>query len=418
MNNKGNVIHINHTTFGGPGRVANTIYDALEKEGYINYFVTVRGNNSDKRVIYLNKTHYWISRILSKIFNKLSTSPVKIEPEVYCFPKHEEILKKVGTNKIDIIILYWYKNTVSIRDIKKLVELTSAKVFVYLMDEGPITGGCHYYGNCHNYISGCGNCPSLFFGKINKGITYLNVKKDRDVFEQINAKVIAPTTLSRIASDESYKLANLEKEKLLIPLSNNYTKVKSKKEYRRFLNLDKDGLFLFFGASKMNEPRKGMKYLVESLKILYTKLHKEELEKITLLIAGNSGYDFNTLNFKIVNLGYLDYTSLINTYHASDLFISPSIIDMGPMMVNESIKCGLPVVCFNVGVSNDIVINDKTGFRVETENIEAMADAILKFIRLSTQERDEMSINCEKLGEEILSVSSFNRKIKEIFGTI
>lgn len=417
MSSRGNVIHINHTTFGGPGRVVNTIYDALEKEGYTNYFVTVRGSTSDKRVIYLNKAHYWISRILSKMFNKLSTSSVKIEPEVYCFPKYKEILKKIGTNKIDIIILYWYKNTVSVRDIKKLVELTNAKVFVYLMDEGPITGGCHYYGNCNKYITGCGNCPSLFFGKINKGITYFNVKKDRDIFEQINAKIIAPTTLSMISSDESYKLVNLKKELLLIPLSNNYNRVKTKEEYRRSLNLDKDGLFLFFGASKMNEPRKGMKYLVKTLRILSTKLYEEELNKITLLIAGNSGLDFSTLNFKIVNLGYLDYNSLINTYHASDLFISPSVIDMGPMMVNEAIKCGLPVVCFNIGVSNDLVVNDKTGFRVETGNVEEMSDAILKFIRLSYDEQNEMSLNCAKLGEELLSVSSFNRKIKEIFLT-
>lgn len=410
-----NVLHINHTTFGGPGRVVNTIYDALENVGYNNTFITVRGE-STRKTVYLNKYHYYISRILSKVLLKLKTSPIDIEPEVFCFPKCGEILKKIGDSKVDIIILYWYKNTISSSSIAKLVKKTGAKLYVYLMDEGPFTGGCHYHLDCTNYIKGCGNCPSFLYGKFSKDITYINVKNDKKVFEQYNATVICPTTLSRLEADESFKFKNLKKEILLIPLSSDYLLKKNKNDYRKYLNVEGNGTYLFFGASHLENERKGMKFLVEALKKVYNELSPDERNNIKLLIAGDAGnFDFKSLNFDFKQLGYLDYNKLLAAYKASDFLLSPSVVDMGPMMVNEAVRSGLPVVCFNVGVSNDLVINEKTGYRVEVQNTGKLAEAILKSIRLSPSEREEMSSHCIDIGKQKLSEDSFTQKIKQIF---
>lgn len=415
MQKKRNVIHINHTTFGGPGRVVNTIYDALEKLGYNNYFVTVRGE-STRNTIHLNKIHYYISRVLTKVAEKLSSSSIKIEPEIFCFPKANEIITKLGTDEVDIIILYWYKNTISAESIGKLVEKTGARLYIYLMDEGPYTGGCHYHMDCVKYQTGCGNCPSFFYGKIKKDITYINVRKDKKNFEKYNATVICPTTLSRKDVEKSFKFKELKKINLFIPLNDNYLPTTKKENCKKKLGISEEGIHLFFGASNLGNERKGMKYLLESLEKVHQILSDEERKQINLLIAGDMGdFDFDRLNFKYKKLGHLDYKTLITYYHSADFLISSSTVDMGPMMVNEAIRSGLPVICFDVGVSNDLVINNFTGYSVEIKNVEMLADSILKGFKLTSAERKDMSDNCIKLGQELLSEESFNKRIKEIF---
>ncbi|RST26685.1 glycosyltransferase [Chryseobacterium lacus] len=412
---KKNIIHINHTTFGGPGRVVNTIYDALEKLGYDNYFVTVRGE-SKRKVIYLNKVQYYISRVLTKITEKLSTAKIPIEPEVFCFPNADEILFKMGAARVDAVILYWYKNTVSAESLDKLLEKTGAKLYIYLMDEGPMTGGCHYHEECTKYQTGCGNCPSFAYGLIKKDITYINVKKDKDLFEKYNATVICPTTLARKDVDKSFKLRELNKTNLLIPLSNDYLPQTTKENYRKKLEISADGIYLFFGSNHLNNPRKGMVYLLEALEKVYYSLNSEERKNVNLLIAGEvKGFDFNRLKFNYTKLGFLDYSTLIDYYHAADFLVSSTTVDMGPMMVNEAIRSGLPVICFNIGVSYDLVINGCTGYRVDTKDVNMLADSILKAIRMTALEREVMSANCISLGEKLLSEERFNIKIKEIF---
>jgi glycosyltransferase involved in cell wall biosynthesis len=409
------VLHINHTTFGGPGRVVNTIYNALEKIGYDNIFVSVRGM-SDKKMIYLNKYEYYFSRVLSKIYSKASTSKIKIEPEVFCFNKYEEIISQCASKKITIIILYWYKNTISIDDIETLVSRTGAKIYIYLMDESPLTGGCHYFENCERYMQGCGNCPSILWGKLDNDITFRNVKKEKYILEKLNTTIICPSTISLNDAKNSYKFRNLKLKKLLIPLNNDYDIRFSKSQYRTKLDLDLNCTYIFFGATSLDEDRKGMKYLIDSLQHLYTLLGKVEQQNIRLLIAGKSeNFDFSKLQYKYVELGYLNHEDLLSAYHAADIFVSPSTIDMGPMMVNEAIKCGLPVVSFDIGISIDLVKNGFTGYRVETMNSIKMAESILNLLRKSKEERIQIRENCLNTGRKLLSEDKFYNDVKEIF---
>ena len=409
------VLHINHTTFGGPGRVVNTIYDALEKIGYNNIFVTVRGE-SDKKVIYLNKYEYYFSRILSKIYSKTSTSKIKIEPEVFCFNKYEEIIRQCDSKQIKIIILYWYKNTISINDLETLVSRTLAKIYIYLMDEGPLTGGCHYFENCERFMLGCGNCPSILWGKLDNDITSRNVKKEKYILEKLDATIICPSTTSLNDAKNSYKFKNLKFKKLLIPLNNDYDIRFSKSQYRTKLDLDLNCTYILFGATSLKVERKGMKYLIDSLIYLYSLLEKDEQQNIRLLIAGKSeNFDFSKLKYKYVELGYLNHENLLTAYHAADIFVSPSTVDMGPMMVNEAIKCGLPVVSFDIGISSDLVINGYTGYRVELKDSIKMAESILNLIRKSKEEKMQINANCLNTGRSLLSEDKFYQDIKEIF---
>ena len=64
------------------------------------------------------------------------------------------------------------------------------------------------------------------------------------------------------------------------------------------------------------------------------------------------------------------------------MFLNQSIQDAGPIMINESLSCGLPVISFKIGLAKDIV-NKKNGFLAEKVDHYSLAKEILKASTIS-----------------------------------
>jgi glycosyltransferase involved in cell wall biosynthesis len=45
--------------------------------------------------------------------------------------------------------------------------------------------------------------------------------------------------------------------------------------------------------------------------------------------------------------------------------INYSIEDAGPMMINESLACGVPVISFRVGGAKEFILNSRNGFLID-----------------------------------------------------
>ena len=50
---------------------------------------------------------------------------------------------------------------------------------------------------------------------------------------------------------------------------------------------------------------------------------------------------------------------LVNFYNSSDFMINYTIEDAGPMMINESLACGIPVISFRIGGSKYFILNNR-----------------------------------------------------------
>jgi glycogen(starch) synthase len=72
---------------------------------------------------------------------------------------------------------------------------------------------------------------------------------------------------------------------------------------------------------------------------------------------------------------------LVGTYQQADLFFSPSIWEMMPLVVLEAMATGLPAVVTDISGSQDLVATGETGFVVEPGATTAMSDALLNLIR-------------------------------------
>ena len=67
------------------------------------------------------------------------------------------------------------------------------------------------------------------------------------------------------------------------------------------------------------------------------------------LIKNNFEYNFQSI--------IKNEKELIKFYQNSDFFLNQSIQDAGPVMVNEALACGVPVISFKTGISNDVIRN-------------------------------------------------------------
>ncbi|OBX23959.1 hypothetical protein A9996_15395 [Gelidibacter algens] len=157
---------------------------------------------------------------------------------------------------------------------------------------------------------------------------------------------------------------------------------------------------ILFGAVRVGELRKGVEYFIDAINFL---CKNNETSNVTIVSIGNGKLEdlLPNTSFNIVNLGYIsDYHRLADVYNLADVFVTTTIQDSGPMMVNQSIACGTPVVCFDIGVARDIVINGKTGFKAELYNAKEIAKGIKKLYDLDKEARTIVKENCALLARK------------------
>ena len=137
------------------------------------------------------------------------------------------------------------------------------------------------------------------------------------------------------------------------------------------------------------ERRKGIKELLEALPLVQAK-------DVVYVAAGKTkGLQ---LPENTITVGYLNEAQLIQMYQMADVYVCSSLADAGPMMVNQSLMCGTPVVAFPVGVSVELVQIRKTGYQAKYGDSADLARGIDAILSLPQNEWKEMSANCRKLG--------------------
>ncbi len=104
-------------------------------------------------------------------------------------------------------------------------------------------------------------------------------------------------------------------------------------------------------------------------------------------------------------------------YAMADVFLSPSVQDAGPMMLNQALMCGTPAVAFNIGTASDI-INDMTGYIARYRDSQDFCNGIIKLITKSELELEAMSKVCRLESMERSSYEGFRNGIMSAYNTI
>ncbi len=396
------------------GAVSYDLFNEFRSKGHnVRLLVNYYKKDYPDGIISMETTYsYWKHKAINKIkrtFGLHEKGKFELRYHFHGFDdtkkfySSKSILKRAGI-KPDVIIVLFAKDFVNAKNMYELNRETGSPVFWMMYDTAPLTGGCHYSWDCTGYQDSCGNCPGIYSNDPHD-ITYRNLLFKKTYLDKTDIHLVLASEWQNLQAKQSSVFKNKPIHKILISINPEIFKIVPKEISRNKVGVSTEKKVIFFGAKSFNDKRKGSKYLLEALQLLKDMLkgEKELTDKVFLLIAGEETDRIkDQLPFEYKNMGMVNNTDgIASAYQAADVFVCPSIEDAGPSMVNQSVMCGTPVVSFAQGVSLDIVITGKTGYRVKMLDSHDMAKGIYEIIKLSEEEHMQMRNTCRQTAFEL-----------------
>ena len=163
---------------------------------------------------------------------------------------------------------------------------------------------------------------------------------------------------------------------------------------------------------------KGIREFIDAIPVVL-----EKRGNVEFLVCGE-GPLFREIKDKIKNnklsdnvklVGWVPHEELPEYLNILKLFVLPSHTEGMPNIVLEAMSCGTPVLATPVGGIKDIIRNEKTGFILENNSPEAIAENIIKVLGHSNL--DEIAENAHALIQQEYTYDAAVRRYEEILNT-
>ena len=404
----------------GPGRLMLDTYAVMKRGGYEVDFYTqytvpghpelrdLCGDGPDLR-----------TRIRNYLFTRMQ------KPAYYFFYGREErppvpvkrILKQLE-GPYDLIYIGFWQGLLSFETVARIHEEFQVPVVLSTVDLSVMTGGCHYPHSCTRYKHSCGRCPGLK-SPLFDGFTRHNLQYRAAFYERIKPVILCNSFGARIFG-ESPLLRGREIVRVFPPIDEQLFCPKDKASLRDRFGIPASREFvLLAGAQNFQDDRKGARYLLAALNSFYAGLSGEERKRVLLLCVGNLAPEMEKeIHMDHRALGYVTLDVLADLYALADVFLSPSIEDGGPLMVNQALSCGTPVVSFQVGTALDVVEGKGTGYCARLRDADDFAEGIRRNFRMTASQRHEQSERCREVALDTTSYAACLRSLDRLLKTV
>lgn len=418
------------------GVLAVDYYNALKKNGSEVDFLTKNKSLEYPDFLYIqdnyvNKAIRKIIKLFDKVsfkfFRIISKRDYKLLTQRYFFYKNEKrppvsnrrLLKALPKDKrYDLILIMFWQEMLSASSLEALYDKYKCPIFIGCVDYSPMTGGCHFISDCPTFENGCGACE-IWYSKKTKDFTYKNVLEKKRIYEKIKPVLLVNKYMDENYASKSPMLKNIQKKYIFPVINEDLFCPIDKKIAKKELNIDENKKVIFFACQNLHDTRKGGKYVLAALDNFYNELTDEQRENILVILAGRAEKEIESIvKFNCKTFGFVDTNKLIKLYQAADVYLSGSVIDAGPMMVNQALSCGVPVVAFNIGTAIDVIYGKNTGYVAKEISSEAFTEGIRWWYSLTNSEYEKISDNCRNIALETTSYEACSNKILEIFETL
>ena len=411
------VLHLSAVDYGGAGTAALRLHRSLRVSGMDSRMLVLDSRSQEQHVYSLaglSRT-FSLRRLASKVYAKLASRAD------YYFQLQEtsigiaasELLKRSGFTP-DIIVAHAMSNFLGPSDVLEFHQASAAPVVWHLLDMASLTGGCHYAWSCDGFEHQCESCPALRWAPARKAAE-LVWREKRRVLDKMRTAAVAASSHLFAQAHHSSLFKGKQIEKILLGVDPELFRPGQKDDARRSLGLPLDKKIIFFGAQSLKERRKGMSYMLATLENL-AHLHSVRAQDVLLVTAGQEFAlgPSNLIDFSHLHLGFLHGEArLALAYRAADVFVCPSVEDSGPMMINESMMSGTPVVAFEMGVAGDLIVPGVTGEMAKLYDTSALAEGIGRVLNASDEARLSMSKSARahamRLCDPTIQASNFSR---------
>jgi len=275
----------------------------------------------------------------------------------------------------DIIHLHWVSE--GFLNYPSFFSTVRKKIVWTLHDMNPFTGGCHHSDDCMKFMSECRHCPQLQ-GTIDENFAFEMQSLKKELFDEQppgQIKIVTPSEWLRRLSSQSALFKKFDHDRIPNGIDPEVFRIHDQSESRKQLNLPADKKILLFVSNEVNNKRKGIDILIESL----SKLNDSDVAVCTI---GKSPSSFD-IKMEQHHLGFItDENKMAMAYNAADVFVLPSLAENFPNTSCESLFCGTPVVAFDVGGLNEQV-HAGNGILVEKMSSDALGASIRKVLSAS-----------------------------------
>ncbi len=401
------VLHINQTDIiGGAGIAAFRLHLGLRARGVDSQLLVATSASGSDQVSIISRKPY-LEHVLGKVTSRLGLNYLNIitSGRIIDHPFHREA---------DVLNLHNLHG--GYFNYRALPKVTSGKSVVFtLHDMWSFTGHCAYSFDCDRWKTGCGQCPyPETYPSITRDATALEWRLKNRVFEQCDLHVVTPSRwLSRLASESMlgrYRIHHIPNGidlDVFRPLDS--------QECRSQLGIPLQAAVLLYAAASLLDTRKGADLVLSAL----TRLPESVKREVVLVVMGRGGESLEEdTGLRVVDLGYVENEEIkAAAYSSADLLIFPTRADNLPLILQESLACGTPMVSFSVGGVPDMVRPDATGYLAEAENQDDFAEGIIQLLE-DTARREGMARRCREIAQEEYDIGVIARKYQGLYNEI
>jgi glycosyltransferase involved in cell wall biosynthesis len=181
------------------------------------------------------------------------------------------------------------------------------------------------------------------------------------------------------------------------------------------LNIPKGKKVLLFVATHLQERRKGGDLLFDALQQLPESIKSET---VLLMLGSGDSSIAQQLGIEVIALGYVQEEKLkAIAYSAADLFVFPTRADNLPLVLQESMACGTPMIACDVGGVSDLVRPGVTGLLAKPEDVKDLNAKVLSLLE-DEQLRRSMSQQCRAVALSEYPLETQAQQYLELYRTL
>lgn len=203
--------------------------------------------------------------------------------------------------------------------------------------------------------------------------------------------------VSNFTKNQIVKYYNIKPDKIGvvhngIDLDNFSFSNKELNKTRDLLKLPDKPVILFVG--RVDDPRKGLVYLLNAFKML-----TEKQEAVLLLVGSGEQDNIKKMaeslgiSKNLVLAGFLDDETLRKCYHICDVYACPSLLEGFGLTVLEAMAAGSTIVATDTGSIPEVLEKYENKILVEPKNSESLADSLLNSLNSKSVTNKNTSLN-------------------------
>lgn len=356
------LLQINVTAnWGSTGRIAEDIGKLAIAEGWESWIAYGRGNpKSESNLVRIGND--WDMRwhgLESRLLDNHGLASRRVTR------KFIEDVKKISPDIIHLHNIHgYYLNYPILFD---FLKEWGGPVLWTLHDCWPFTGHCAYYdySRCDRWRTACHHCPQLraYPASIGLDRSQKNYKDKKEAF--LNCPNLTFIPVSDWLKKELSK--SFLRDYPAITIHNGIDTDIFHPIEQKEIKSDKK---VILGVASVWDRRKGLDEFV--------KLREKLPENYLIILVGLSQEQISTLPDGITGIRRTEnIVQLVGLYCMADVFVNPTLEDNFPTTNLEALACGTPVITYATGGSPE-AIDDKTGFVVEYQNVDMLAEKVIE----------------------------------------